>query len=248
MPNPTPTATELVTEIQAELKRLNRLINDISSTSRLDAELARQEMQPIDIRTVLGERQRPVCRHARGRQPSDRLFVEPATSSSYTVRGNDGRLGQVFTNLIDNALSFSPEGGNVTVRAQPNGSKIEIAIEDEGPGIPPDKLGQIFDRFYSDRPQTDSKTRKEFRTWPVDLARNRRQPQRRDFRRKPRDRATDIRHEARASPFACRLSAASRSRTCLDEVERVHATAIAIGGRGVADPRTFRVRKVRSRP
>ena len=73
------------------------------------------------------------------------------------MRGNDGRLGQVFTNLIDNALSFSPEGGTVTVRAQPNGSKIEIAVEDEGPGIPPDKLGQIFDRFYSDRPQTDAK-------------------------------------------------------------------------------------------
>jgi two-component system sensor histidine kinase ChvG len=63
----------------------------------------------------------------------------------------------VFTNLIDNALSFSPEGGKVTVRAQPNATKIEITVEDEGPGIPPNKLNQIFDRFYSDRPQTDAK-------------------------------------------------------------------------------------------
>jgi two-component system sensor histidine kinase ChvG len=73
------------------------------------------------------------------------------------VRGNDGRLGQVFTNLIDNALSFSPEGGTVTVRTKPNGSKLDIFVEDEGPGIPADKLGQIFDRFYSDRPQTDAR-------------------------------------------------------------------------------------------
>lgn len=149
--------TELVQEIQTELKRLNRLINDISSTSRLDAELARQEMQAVDVRTVLesvnslfsemlADDTRTIC-----------LIVEPGTAAAYTVRGNDGRLGQVFTNLIDNALSFSPEGGAVTVRAKLNDRKIEVAVEDEGPGIPPDKLAQIFDRFYSDRPQTDAK-------------------------------------------------------------------------------------------
>jgi two-component system sensor histidine kinase ChvG len=85
------------------------------------------------------------------------LFLEPGGPSSYMVRGNDSRLGQVFTNLIDNALSFSPEGAQVTVRARPNGTKVEITIDDEGPGIPADKLGQIFDRFYSDRPLTDAK-------------------------------------------------------------------------------------------
>jgi two-component system sensor histidine kinase ChvG len=149
--------TELVQEIQSELKRLNRLINDISSTSRLDAELARQEMQTIDIRVVLENINGLFADMLADDGRKIRLLVEPGTASSFTVRGNDGRLGQVFTNLIDNALSFSPEGGTVTVRAQPNGSKIEIAIEDEGPGIPPDRLGQIFDRFYSDRPQTDAK-------------------------------------------------------------------------------------------
>jgi two-component system, OmpR family, sensor histidine kinase ChvG len=83
--------------------------------------------------------------------------VEPGAASAFTVRGNDSRLGQVFTNLIDNALSFAPEGTMVTVRARPNGRKVEITVEDEGPGIPPNKLGQIFDRFYSDRPLTDAK-------------------------------------------------------------------------------------------
>ncbi|MFT3733331.1 MAG: stimulus-sensing domain-containing protein [Hyphomicrobium sp.] len=149
--------TALVQEIQAELKRLNRLINDISSTSRLDAELARQEMQTIDIRSVLDSISRLFTDMLADDSRKIRLFVEPGSASSYTVRGNDSRLGQVFTNLIDNALSFSPEGAVVTVRARPNGNKVEITVDDEGPGIPADKLGQIFDRFYSDRPLTDAK-------------------------------------------------------------------------------------------
>jgi two-component system sensor histidine kinase ChvG len=148
---------ELVQEIQSELKRLNRLINDISSTSRLDAELARQHMQPIDIRTVLEAIQGLFADMLIDDSRKIDLVIAPGPSTAYRVRGNDGRLGQVFTNLIDNALSFSPEGGTVNVRMQPNGAKVAITIEDEGPGIPPDKLGQIFDRFYSDRPQTDHK-------------------------------------------------------------------------------------------
>jgi len=148
---------ELVTEIQSELKRLNRLINDISNTSRLDAELARQHMETVDVRSVLESINSLFTDMLADDNRKIDLIIEPAPPSSYKVRGNDGRLGQVFTNLIDNALSFSPEGGKITVRARPNGSKIEISVEDEGPGIPPNKLSQIFDRFYSDRPQTDAK-------------------------------------------------------------------------------------------
>lgn len=149
--------TELVQEIQSELKRLNRLINDISSTSRLDAELARQEMEPIDVRVVLEGVDKLFSDMLADDKRKVRFFIEPASVSAYTVRANDSRLCQVFTNLIDNALSFSPDGAMVTVRARPVAGKVEIAVEDEGPGIPPNKLGQIFDRFYSDRPLTDSK-------------------------------------------------------------------------------------------
>jgi two-component system sensor histidine kinase ChvG len=151
------TRTELVSEIQSELKRLNRLINDISSTSRLDAELARQHMQAIDIRNVLENIKSLFTDMLADDSRKIELIVESAPAASYRVRGNEGRLGQVFTNLIDNALSFSPESSVVRVHARPNGSQIDIVIEDEGPGIPPDKLKQIFDRFYSDRPQTDNK-------------------------------------------------------------------------------------------
>lgn len=148
---------ELVEQIQGELKRLNRLINDVSNASRLDAELARQEMQPLDIRVVL----KNVTNIFRDMLSDDgrviKLAVDAAASEqAYTIVGNDGRLGQVFTNLVDNALSFSPPGGIITVTARKAGPHVEIAVEDQGPGIPPDKLRAVFDRFYSDRPATDS--------------------------------------------------------------------------------------------
>lgn len=148
----------LVSEIQDELKRLNRLINDVSNASRLDAELARQQMQRTDVRAVLGN----VCNIFRDLLSDDSrkltLLADPAeVGSSLMVMGNDGRLGQVFTNLIDNAISFTPERGVVTVYARGTPKVVEIAIEDEGPGIPPDRLTTIFERFYSDRPATDAK-------------------------------------------------------------------------------------------
>ncbi|MEQ1651953.1 MAG: stimulus-sensing domain-containing protein [Hyphomicrobium sp.] len=148
---------EMVEQIQGELKRLNRLINDVADASRLDAELARQEMQALDIRIVLDN----VTGIFRDMLADDgrkiKLVIEPvAVDNLYTIVGNDGRLGQVFTNLVDNALSFAPAGSTITVRARPLNGQVEIAVEDEGPGIPPDKLQAIFERFYSDRPATDS--------------------------------------------------------------------------------------------
>ncbi len=148
---------ELVGQIQGELKRLNRLINDVSNASRLDAELARQEMQTLDVRVVLTN----VTGIFRDMLSDDgraiKLIVDPAPSEqAYKIIGNDGRLGQVFTNLVDNALSFSPPGGTITVRARSTGTNVEISVEDQGPGIPADKLQAVFERFYSDRPATDS--------------------------------------------------------------------------------------------
>ena len=149
---------ELVRQIQGELKRLNKLITDVSNASRLDAELALQETEPVDMREIL-HGVSDVFRDNLG-GGTRRIVLEIAEQSqypaAYVVRGHEARLGRVVTNLLDNAISFSPENGVVMVRARRVGPEIEIVVEDDGPGIPADKLEDIFKRFYSDRPQTDS--------------------------------------------------------------------------------------------
>ncbi|CAN1722691.1 Sensor protein ChvG [Hyphomicrobium sp. 1Nfss2.1] len=149
--------THLVSQIQGELKRLNRLITDVSNASRLDAELARKEMRPIDVITML----RNVVNIFRDIIGDDTqsLALEVGNESfpgAFFVKGDEGRLGQVMTNLIDNAISFLPPHGTVTVKARTAAPFVEIVVEDEGPGIPEDRLDIIFDRFYSDRPATDT--------------------------------------------------------------------------------------------
>jgi two-component system sensor histidine kinase ChvG len=153
---------ELVRQIQEELSRLNRLISDVSDVSRLDAELAYGCTEPMDIRDVL----RAVMTIFQDRFDDGRLRLvldiqdRWLPDGSFIVMGHDARLGRVMTNLLDNAISFSPEGGLVAVRARRVGGEVEIVVDDDGPGIPPDRLDTIFERFYSDRPQTDSTTGK----------------------------------------------------------------------------------------
>jgi two-component system sensor histidine kinase ChvG len=148
---------ELVQQIQGELKRLNKLITDVSNASRLDAELALQETEPVDMRLVL----RGVIEVFRDILGSDsrRVVLDiaelPQNPTAFVVIGLDARLGRVITNLLDNAISFSPENGVITVSARRVDSEIEIVVDDSGPGVPTDKLEEIFARFYSDRPQTD---------------------------------------------------------------------------------------------
>jgi two-component system sensor histidine kinase ChvG len=147
----------LVTQIQGELKRLNRLITDVSNASRLDAELARKEMRPIDVTTML-RNVVSIFRDIIGGDSRDltlNIGSEPF-ARAFCVDGDEGRLGQVMTNLIDNAISFSPENATVRVHARVVAPHVEIVVEDEGPGIPADRLEIIFDRFYSDRPATDT--------------------------------------------------------------------------------------------
>ncbi len=147
----------LVEQIQCELKRLNRLITDVSNASRLDAELARKEMRRIDVTTML----RNVVTIFRDIIGDDSRRIELTIApepynGAYFIVGDEGRLGQVLTNLLDNAVSFSPEGGTVTLRARAAGPFVEILVEDEGPGIPSDRLEMVFDRFYTDRPATEA--------------------------------------------------------------------------------------------
>ncbi len=148
---------DLVEQIQSELKRLNRLITDVSNTSRLDAELARQKMSIVNVTDVVdgvGQIFKDILADDTRRVS---LVVAPArVTNAYLVRGDEGRLAQVFTNLVDNALSFSPEKSTVTLRLSREKDDVIIIVDDVGPGIHNDNLEAIFDRFYSDRPETDS--------------------------------------------------------------------------------------------
>ena len=137
--------------IQHDVRRLDRLISDISNASRLDAELARQDAAPIDVSRLLST----VVGMMRGTTPDDgptiRLDIAPAAADAYYVLGHDSRLGQVFGNLIDNARSFCRRDGVVHIVARPVPGAVEVIIEDDGPGIRPDQFERIFERFYTDR-------------------------------------------------------------------------------------------------
>ena len=147
---------ELIEQVQLELKRLNRLITDVSRASRLDAELARQKLQAQDIRLVLTQVGRTFDDILSKNTRKVVLDIEPTfIESDYMVVGHDGRLMQVITNLVDNAISFSPENSVVKVAARRTGATVEVTVTDQGPGIPEDRLEEIFTRFYSDRPETD---------------------------------------------------------------------------------------------
>jgi two-component system sensor histidine kinase ChvG len=154
----------LLTIIKHDVGRLDRLISDISDASRLDAELARADMEMVDVsavlRTVVGMAQEI----DRGDGVEITLDVRPSGEARrrWRVLGHDSRLAQVFDNLIDNARSFSRPGAGVrvTLRAEqamgPGGQPLdgyEIIVDDDGPGIPAHAFERIFERFYTDRPE-----------------------------------------------------------------------------------------------
>lgn len=143
--------------ISSDVKRLDRLITDISNASRLEAEMTRIPNARIDIEAFLSEVVSTYKAVAEEGLTVPVAFKDETHGAKLIVKGREGPLGQVFRNLIDNARSFSPEGGtvHVTLEQTHKGRQTiaRIIVEDEGPGIPKDKLEKIFDRFYTDRPK-----------------------------------------------------------------------------------------------
>ena len=147
----------MIKEIQAELQRLNRLISDVSEASRLEADIQRQTNEPVDLSKVLSDVVDVLSDLHADKSRRIALEVDEAArrNGDLLVSGHAVRLSRVITNLVDNALSFSPPAGVVRVTAGLVGSEIEVRVEDMGPGMPEDKLEKIFERFYSDRPESD---------------------------------------------------------------------------------------------
>jgi two-component system sensor histidine kinase ChvG len=136
--------------IQHDVRRLDRLISDISNASRLDAELARQDTQRIDVEKLV-ETMVSIQRDIAAERDIDVVLDKKHGRYAATTMGQDSRLAQVFSNLIDNAVSFSPKGGTVRVTIKTTDDAITVTVTDEGPGIRGD-ITRIFQRFYTDRP------------------------------------------------------------------------------------------------
>jgi two-component system, OmpR family, sensor histidine kinase ChvG len=143
----------LLSIIQHDVQRLDRLISDISDASRLDAELQRQEAAPVDLAKLLNTLVGVANEVKRDDDVKVTLRFEGGGGvRAFEVPGHDSRLGQVVDNLIENARSFSPPGGKVRVTCRRLKSNIEIVVDDDGPGVRPDAFEKVFERFYTDRP------------------------------------------------------------------------------------------------
>ena len=149
----------LMDVIQHDVRRLDRLITDISDASRLDAELARDDAKRVDLKTLLENLVAAAREVRRNRNIAIELKIgkAPVGNKGFLVNGHDLRIGQVITNLIENARSFVPEtGGRVFIQLESTGRRARITIEDNGPGIRAEKIDRIFERFYTDRPQGEA--------------------------------------------------------------------------------------------
>ncbi|WPP23532.1 stimulus-sensing domain-containing protein [Komagataeibacter rhaeticus] len=147
----------LMSIINDDVRRLDRLITDIADASRVDAELSRTRTEPVAIVPLLSVLTEI---HQATRQPGQPYMVVASSGDSperrLTVLAVEDRLVQVLRNLIGNAISFSPPDGKILLSAVPAGNMVEIAVSDDGPGIPQAKLDNIFDRFYSERPSSEN--------------------------------------------------------------------------------------------
>ncbi len=144
----------LMTVIRDDVGRIDRLITDISDASRLDAELSRTRFVPVDaVALATGL----VAAYQTAGLPTGVgiAFAGEYGPEAAMVRGDPARLAQVLRNLIDNALSFSPSGGTVTLAVAAGDGLVTLSVGDEGPGVPVENRRDVFKRFYSQRPEAE---------------------------------------------------------------------------------------------
>jgi len=138
--------------VRQDVARLDRLVVDIAEAARLDAELSRARFEPIDLGKLI-ETLLPLWEGRAGKDVAV-AFARPRVGTA-VVNGEESRLARLIDNLVDNAISFSPEGGVVEVRATAVGDEVLVSVQDEGPGVPGEAREEIFHRFHSMRPDED---------------------------------------------------------------------------------------------
>lgn len=142
----------LLNVIRDDVRRMDRLVTDISNASRLDAELVHDELELFDITYLLNN----LVDYQKGLAAKQKVILtSKMPRESIEILGLQSRLAQVFVNLITNAVSFVPEGGHVKVIVRTEGKAVRICIEDTGCGIPEENLNDVFKRFYSSRPEQE---------------------------------------------------------------------------------------------
>jgi two-component system sensor histidine kinase ChvG len=148
--------SQMLSIVAQDVQRLDRLITDIARASRIEAETAKLDVQRIDLGALLFELTRAYATPPDEPAPVNVVF-KGAKPEGLIAMGQAGPLGQVFRNLIDNARSFSPQGGTVLVSVEAvkgkDGAIIRAIVDDQGPGIPPENLETVFERFYTQRPK-----------------------------------------------------------------------------------------------
>jgi two-component system sensor histidine kinase ChvG len=141
---------KLMDVIEHDVRRLDRLVSDISNASRLDAELVKEEEEDFNLLTMLGNLNQYLGEDARAKGID---YITDLPAQPIQIQGLEARLAQVFVNLITNAISFCEEGDAIRVWARRRANRVLIVVEDTGPGIPDQALAKIFKRFYSQRPE-----------------------------------------------------------------------------------------------
>ncbi|WP_353473277.1 sensor histidine kinase [Salipiger sp. H15] len=143
---------KLLNVIEHDVRRLDRLVSDISNASRLDSELVKEEEQEFNLLGMLGNLGQFLGEDARKKGIE---FITDLPEKPIQINGLEPRLAQVFVNLITNAISFCEDGDAIRVWARRRDNRVLVVVEDTGPGIPEEALQKIFKRFYSQRPESD---------------------------------------------------------------------------------------------
>ena len=142
--------TRLLEVIEHDVRRLDRLVSDISNASRLDSELVKEDEEPFDLMKMLSN-----LTEYLGQQAAEKgvEFIRDVPKEPIIIHGLEARLAQVFVNLITNATSFCEDGDAVRIWARRRDNRVLVVVEDTGPGIPEQALNKVFNRFYSERPE-----------------------------------------------------------------------------------------------
>ena len=145
---------KLLALVGEDVKRLDRLLSQIADASKIDTELFRARLEPVDVGAMLATLAEMHSTASMG-ESATAVRVEVEGEGPFTVLGVEDRLAQVLQNLVSNARSFSPPDGTITLGLRRDGASVMVSVHDDGPGVPAGMEDAIFRRFYTDRPEDE---------------------------------------------------------------------------------------------